>query len=86
MTPEEYATWADGNDKLWGVSRAESPCRDCTPLFHQDMLDGGMCDGEPLAGERAPAKPGRKFNSETERRRYWTEHRRASRERARASA
>jgi hypothetical protein len=46
------------------------------------MLTAGMCDGSPLAGDRPPAKPGRRFLSETARRAYWTEHRRASRARA----
>lgn len=82
MTEDEYAVWSQANARLVGVARAESPCRDCSPLFHRDMLDGGMCDGTPLEGDRPPAKVGPRFLDETERRRYWSEHRRASRARA----
>jgi hypothetical protein len=61
MTVDEWAIWTEANDKLWGVLRSESPCRDCTPLFHRDMVAGGMCDGVPLPGERLSAKAGPKF-------------------------
>jgi hypothetical protein len=47
MDDAEYAAWEAANDRLLGVNRADSPCRDCTPLFHADMLAGGMCDGVP---------------------------------------
>ena len=82
MDDAEYAIWQEANARLNGIARAESPCRDCVPLFHADMVAGGQCDGVPLAGDRAAAKPGRKFATETDRRTYWTEHRRASRARA----
>lgn len=61
MDEAEWLVWSDTNAKLWGLTRADSPCRDCTPLFHADMIDGGMCDGTPLPPERAPAKVGPKF-------------------------
>jgi hypothetical protein len=86
MDEKDWLVWCDANERLWGVQRSESPCRDCLPLFHADMVAGGQCDGTPLPGEREPAKAGRRFASETDRRRYWAEHRRASRERARAVA
>jgi hypothetical protein len=47
MTTEEYAAWEEANRSVRGMGKAESPCRDCTPLFHADMVDGGMCDGIP---------------------------------------
>ena len=84
MDEKEWLIWQDANERLLQMFRAASPCRDCTPLFHADMVAGGQCDGVPLAGDRAAAKPGRKFTSETARRTYWTEHRRASRVRMRA--
>ena len=82
MDEKEWLIWQDANERLLLMFRAASPCRDCVPLFHADMVAGGQCDGVPLAGDRAAAKPGRKFASETARRTYWTEHRRASRARA----
>ena len=82
MTTDEFAAWEEANRSVRGMGKAESPCRDCVPLFHADMVAGGQCDGVPLAGDRAAAKPGRKFATETDRRTYWTEHRRASRARA----
>lgn len=82
MDEKEWLIWQDANERLLLMFRAASPCRDCTPLFHADMVAGGQCDGVPLAGDRAAAKPGRKFATETDRRTYWTEHRRASRARA----
>ena len=82
MDAIEYAAWQEANACLRMVERAASPCQDCTPLFHADMVAGGQCDGVPLAGDRAAAKPSRKFATETDRRTYWTEHRRASRARA----
>ena len=48
MTAEEWAAWSAMNERLYGLNRSDSPCRDCTPLFHRDMLAGGMCDGQPL--------------------------------------
>jgi hypothetical protein len=47
MDDAEYAAWEAANGRLLGLMRADSPCRDCTPLFHADMLAGGMCDGVP---------------------------------------
>ena len=49
MTPEEYQLWDEGNAGLRVMFRESSPCRDCTPLFHADMVAGGMCDGVPGA-------------------------------------
>jgi hypothetical protein len=47
MTDDEYAIWQAANLAVRGMDKAESPCRDCLPLFHADMTDGGMCDGIP---------------------------------------
>ena len=56
MTPDEYQLWDEGNAGLRVMFRASSPCRDCTPLFHADMVAGGMCDGLPLTeGQREPS-------------------------------
>ena len=52
MDEKEWLIWQDANERLWGVHRSESPCRDCTPLFHADMVAGGQCDGTPLTGTR----------------------------------
>jgi len=88
MDEKEWLVWCDANERLWGVHRSESPCRDCTPLFHADMLAGGQCDGVPLAGDR-PAKPvGPRIKAldGDGRRNYWRLRRAASRERARLGA
>jgi hypothetical protein len=84
MSPDEYAAWSEANGRLLS-NRADSPCRDCTPLFHRDMVAGGMCDGTPLP-EQPPGRGGRPPLDPIGRRLYWAEHRRASRERARALA
>ena len=55
MTTEEYAAWEEANRSVRGMGKAELPCRDCTPLFHADMVDGGMCDGVPQEGQRQPS-------------------------------
>ena len=47
MTADEWAAWSAMNERLYGLGRSDSPCRDCTPLFHRDMLAGGMCDRPP---------------------------------------
>ena len=47
MAEDEYALWREGNAQTHGWQRADSPCRDCTPLFHADMVAGGMCNGTP---------------------------------------
>jgi len=47
MDEAEYQLWASGNERLLLMFRATTPCRDCTPLFHADMVDGGLCDGVP---------------------------------------
>jgi len=47
MTADEWDAWSAMNERLYGLGRSDSPCRDCTPLFHRDMLAGGMCDGWP---------------------------------------
>jgi hypothetical protein len=60
MDEKEWLVWCDANERLWGVDRSESPCRDCLPLFHADMVAGGQCDGTPLPGERDAAKVGPK--------------------------
>jgi hypothetical protein len=60
MTDDEFALWAAGNEKLLLMFKASSPCRDCTPLFHADMLDGGMCDGVPGTGDAEPERCGPK--------------------------
>ena len=70
MDDAEYASWLDANARLNGIARAESPCRDCTPLYHADMVAGSQCDRVPLAGDRAAAKPSRKFATETNRHTY----------------
>jgi hypothetical protein len=55
MTPEEFDAWEEANRSVRGMGKAESPCRDCTPLFHADMVDGGMCDGTPgSSGQPTP--------------------------------
>jgi hypothetical protein len=54
MDEKEWLIWQDANERLLLMFRAASPCRDCTPLFHADMVAGGMCDGVPLVGQRAP--------------------------------
>jgi hypothetical protein len=56
MDEKEWLIWQDANERLLLMFRAASPCRDCTPLFHEDMLEGGMCDGLPLTeGQREPS-------------------------------
>ena len=94
MSPDEWAAWQEMNERLFGLGRSDSPCRDCTPLFHADMLAGGMCDGVPLPAERAPKPPGPKIREVLERavgwrnapladrRAYWRQRRRESRARA----
>jgi hypothetical protein len=57
MDEKEWLVWCDANERLWGVQRSESPCRDCLPLFHADMVAGGQCDGTPLPGERTSGQP-----------------------------
>jgi hypothetical protein len=47
MSPDEYAAWQEVNAQLRGRDKVGSPCRDCTPLWHRDMVAGGMCDGVP---------------------------------------
>jgi hypothetical protein len=54
MDPDEYAAWCEANARLLST-HADSPCRDCTPLFHADMLAGGMCDGVPTRGQPSSA-------------------------------
>jgi hypothetical protein len=51
MDADEFSTWEDANRTLRGDDKADSPCRDCLPLYHRDMVAGGMCDGVP--GTRA---------------------------------
>jgi len=59
MDTDEYQLWLKGNRAIRGEQyRARTPCHDCTPLFHQDMLDGGMCDGVP-----GPPKVGPPFQA-----------------------
>ena len=60
MDEKEYVLWAALNDGLPVMYRASSPCRDCTPDYHRDMDDGGMCDGVPGKGDAVPAKVGPK--------------------------
>jgi len=55
MDEKEWLIWQDANERLLQMFRAASPCRDCTPLFHADMLEGGMCDGVPEEGQRKPS-------------------------------
>jgi len=48
MDTDEYQLWLAGNRAIRGEQyRARTPCHDCTPLFHADMVAGGMCDGVP---------------------------------------
>jgi len=47
MDPDEYAAWQAADKSVVREDRATSPCRDCTPLWHRDMDDAGMCDGVP---------------------------------------
>ena len=63
MTADEWTAWLAANRRL-AFGRSDSPCRDCTPEFHHDMLAAGTCDGtplpEPLPGGRpliSPALP-----------------------------
>jgi hypothetical protein len=88
MDEKEWLVWQDANERLWGIGRSESPCRDCTPLFHADMLAGGMCDGVPLPGDRPAPPVGPKIRTLTtgDRRDYWRQHRAESRARRRAVA
>ena len=87
MSPAEFALWEEVNGRLWGVLKSDSPCRDCTPLFHADMLDGGMCDGAPLPEVRESKRVGPKpVPLDGSKRDYWRLRRRESRERARAGA
>jgi hypothetical protein len=74
MTIEEYTLWVAGNDKLLLMFRAASPCRDCTPLWHKDMVAGGMCDGEPLEGQRAPSQRYGSYADLQEYRRQFPKH------------
>lgn len=60
MDEKEYVMWAAGNEDLPVMFRASSPCLDCTPLWHRDMDDAGMCDGVPGTGAATPAKCGPK--------------------------
>lgn len=60
MTADEFELWAAGNAGLRVMFRASTPCRDCTPLFHRDMVAGGMCDGVPGQGDAQPARCGPK--------------------------
>jgi len=60
MDEKEWLIWQDANERLLLMFRAASPCRDCTPLFHADMLAGGMCDGVPGTGDAQPARCGPK--------------------------
>lgn len=55
MDPDEYAAWQEANRTTRGEDKADSPCRDCLPLFHRDMTDGGMCDGVPTRGQPSSA-------------------------------
>jgi hypothetical protein len=55
MSPDEYAIWQEADHIVRGRDKATSPCRDCTPLWHRDMDDAGMCDGVP--GEWTAALP-----------------------------
>jgi hypothetical protein len=55
MNAIEFAAWQEANTCLRMDERAASPCRDCTPLFHADMVAGGMCDGVPQHGQREPS-------------------------------
>jgi hypothetical protein len=56
MDDKEWLVWQAADQRLWGVDHAGNPCRDCTTLFHRDMVAGGMCDGVPLAPDRPTAK------------------------------
>ena len=47
MDESEWLAWSAMNERLYGLGRSDSPCRDCTPPFRRDMLAGGMCDGWP---------------------------------------
>jgi hypothetical protein len=47
MNADEFTAWEDANRTLRGDDRADSPCRDCLPLYHRDMAAGGMCNGAP---------------------------------------
>lgn len=57
MNDEDFEGWVEANNRLLLMYRAESPCRDCTWLYHRDMVAGGMCDGHPetLDPRDAPA-------------------------------
>jgi len=66
MDDAEFALWDEGNARLLVMFRASTPCRDCIPLFHADMVAGGMCDGVPGTGDAQPARCGPK--------KQWHEH------------
>lgn len=55
MDADEYLAWQEANRTTRGPDRATSPCRDCTPLWHADMVAGGQCDGTP-GGTRPPGR------------------------------
>jgi hypothetical protein len=54
MDQREWLVWCDANESL-RPDEATTPCRDCTPLWHADMVAGGMCDGVPRVGRSKPA-------------------------------
>jgi hypothetical protein len=86
MDSAEFLLWQEANERLWGLGNSDSPCRDCTPLWHADMVAGGMCDGVPLPETRPSKKVGAKpVPLDGSKRDYWRLRRRESRERARAA-
>ena len=86
MDADEFRLWSEANDGRVDGLRVrlggDSPCRDCTPLWHADMVSGGMCDGTPQSAGQIQGNEARSDYK----RNYWRERRAASRERARLGA
>ena len=56
FTDDEYEGWSAAN-ALLGMSRAISPCWDCTAKWHREMLAAETCDGEPQTSGRLNTTP-----------------------------
>jgi hypothetical protein len=67
MDEAEYHAWQNADKALVRQDRATTPCRDCTPLWHRDMDDAGMCDGVPGWQTAPPPELGRLTHAELQR-------------------